>query len=157
MDYSKAIKLLQSRLDSLKNQLQHEKRLREEFEEKLRSAEVTSQRVIKELEDKDAQMEHLLEGNKELLVQIERIQREKKEVDENCEKCQKELDLMEISRNDLEQALGECHRKLEELLKRDEEARDHVRESLNVIEAAIMEKDHALIREQEVRGESFKF
>jgi hypothetical protein len=65
---------------------------------------------------------------------------------------QEQLETMKKAENDLESALTHCHDKIDELVSKNFEAREKVTESLHLVECAMAEKDAAVLKETQARG-----
>jgi hypothetical protein len=64
------------------------------------------------------------------------------------------VETIKKSETDLELALTHCHEHIDELVRKNLDAREKVSESLHLVECAIAEKNAALFSEAQTKGKS---
>ena len=80
------------------------------------------------------------------------LARELQEMEKRVAEEKKELEKMKKNENDLESALSQCHKQIEDLIRKNVVAQDKVSESLQLVEIALVEKESALVAESKIRG-----
>ncbi|XP_069696194.1 sodium channel and clathrin linker 1 isoform X2 [Periplaneta americana] len=146
-DFSSAITMLETKLLSTRSSLAKEKAAREELEKKYEEILQENQNLTSALQSRQQELEEALQGQ---CATAKKLQ----EVEEKAKELEKKLQTSTKAENELELALTKCHEHIDNLVKKNLEARDKVSESVELAECAIAEKDAMLYREAQLREEN---
>ncbi|GLH05842.1 Sodium channel and clathrin linker 1 [Gryllus bimaculatus] len=148
-EYSTAITLLEEKVAGLQAELSRERARREAIEKELERMQAEQDRLNSTLRDRETQLENVIEGQSAVVVRLEAAGSRIKELSD-------ESDRLRTQRDELETALTESTRKGEELVKREWAALSRVEEALTLVDAAVLEKDAALVAEAHAKEETSK-
>lgn len=145
-EYSTAITLLEEKIEALKAELSLERSRREAAENEMGLIRAERDHLSISLQEREKQLECLLEGQSSTLSRLE---------GSNCKVkvLTEEADALRQQRDELEAALTQATKKVEDFNQREWAALARVEEALTLVDAAVLEKDAALVGEVHARDE----
>ncbi|KAJ9588993.1 hypothetical protein L9F63_017688 [Diploptera punctata] len=146
-DYTEAITLLESKLNSTKNMLAREKAERENVEKKYQRIAQENETLITSLKCRQEELEASLEGQCAVAKKLQ-------EVEKKVAELEMQVAASKENEHDLESALSQCHEHIERLIQKNVDAQEKVSESLHLVECAMAEKEVSVISESKIRDEN---
>lgn len=136
-EYSRAISLLEEKLASASARLAKETKSRETAEEKLKQVENDHKLLAERYEKRCSDVDEALVAKEITLKKLEELEKRHSETVADSKEAK-------LSCSELEAALERSLARLEEVLNRETEAREKVDEALQIVDAALIERDNAL-------------
>ncbi|XP_047121595.1 sodium channel and clathrin linker 1-like isoform X1 [Schistocerca piceifrons] len=146
-EYSVALKLLEAKLVEVSRDESKERLRNKILEKDLIEVKNQKEALSKELQENSLLLKEVLERECKLMEKLHCSGNKETELIHKTE-------TLNATCKDLEAALMTCHKNMEDLITRESEAQEKVREAITLVEAAIAEKDSALMREMQINQEN---
>ncbi|PSN32997.1 hypothetical protein C0J52_19753 [Blattella germanica] len=146
-DFSEAIIMLESKLNTTRSSLISEKSAREDLQKKHEKIIEENLILTESLNNRKQELEAALTGQCKVAGKLQEV--EKKAAD-----LEKQVDVLKTAEMELQSALSQCHDRIDAQAKKIWEAQDKVRDSIQLIEHAVAERDAAINAELRIREEN---
>lgn len=136
-EYSRAINLLEGKLDAASSRIAKDKAARDVAEEKILQLESDHKLLNERYEKRCADLDEALIGKEIIVKRVEELEKMYLEAAADAKESK-------LACSDLEAALERSLARLEEVLNKENEAREKVDEALQIVDVALIERDSAL-------------